>query len=125
MYFFFKQKTAFDMRISGWSSDVCSSDLAGDVLVPDGDRVGAAGLVRVAECATQRARGLVVVSHRGRTAARGDVVDADGRAAVAARRVAHAECAGALVACDVGRSEERSGGKECGSTCRYRGCAYQ
>src|SRR3546814_12291594 len=69
------------------------------------DRVGAAGLVRVAECATQRARGLVVVSHRGRTAARGDVVDADGRAAVAARRVAHAECAGALVACDVGVAE--------------------
>src|SRR3546814_6773428 len=25
--FFFKQKTAYDMRISGWSSDVCSSDL--------------------------------------------------------------------------------------------------
>src|SRR3546814_3921206 len=24
---FFKQKTAYDMRISGWSSDVCSSDL--------------------------------------------------------------------------------------------------
>src|SRR3546814_9661809 len=27
MYFFFKQKTAYDMRISDWSSDVCSSDL--------------------------------------------------------------------------------------------------
>src|SRR3546814_6378844 len=27
--FFFKQKTAYDMRISDWSSDVCSSDLAG------------------------------------------------------------------------------------------------
>src|SRR3546814_8677760 len=26
--FFFKQKTAYDMRISDWSSDVCSSDLA-------------------------------------------------------------------------------------------------
>src|SRR3546814_2756781 len=26
-YFFFKQKTAYDMRISDWSSDVCSSDL--------------------------------------------------------------------------------------------------
>src|SRR3546814_5401707 len=25
--FFFKQKTAYDMRISDWSSDVCSSDL--------------------------------------------------------------------------------------------------
>src|SRR3546814_7644109 len=27
MVFFFKQKTAYDMRISDWSSDVCSSDL--------------------------------------------------------------------------------------------------
>src|SRR3546814_16232150 len=29
MFFFFKQKTAYEMRISDWSSDVCSSDLAG------------------------------------------------------------------------------------------------
>src|SRR3546814_8968598 len=28
--FFFKQKTAYEMRISDWSSDVCSSDLAKD-----------------------------------------------------------------------------------------------
>src|SRR3546814_7941276 len=40
-FFFFKQKTAYEMRISDWSSDVCSSDLtiaklAGDVDV-DGD----------------------------------------------------------------------------------------
>src|SRR3546814_3197205 len=28
--FFFKQKTAYEMRISDWSSDVCSSDLASD-----------------------------------------------------------------------------------------------
>src|SRR3546814_18865482 len=32
MFFFFKQKTAYEMRISDWSSDVCSSDLA-DVVV--------------------------------------------------------------------------------------------
>src|SRR3546814_12719573 len=30
MVFFFKQKTAYEVRISGWSSDVCSSDLATD-----------------------------------------------------------------------------------------------
>src|SRR3546814_18276501 len=29
MFFFFKQKTAYDMRIIDWSSDVCSSDLCG------------------------------------------------------------------------------------------------
>src|SRR3546814_2399555 len=29
MFFLFKQKTAYEMRISDWSSDVCSSDLPG------------------------------------------------------------------------------------------------
>src|SRR3546814_10002651 len=32
MFFFFKQKTAYEMRISDWSSDVCSSDLSMDAL---------------------------------------------------------------------------------------------
>src|SRR3546814_4725131 len=36
-FFFFKQKTAYEMRISDWSSDVCSSDLAGADL--GGDRL--------------------------------------------------------------------------------------
>src|SRR3546814_10601676 len=31
LFFFFKQKTAYEMRISDWSSDVCSSDLLGVV----------------------------------------------------------------------------------------------
>src|SRR3546814_2504538 len=31
MGFFFKQKTAYEMRISDWSSDVCSADLAGEI----------------------------------------------------------------------------------------------
>src|SRR3546814_4955517 len=33
--FFFKQKTAYEMRISDWSSDVCSSDLLGARLCVD------------------------------------------------------------------------------------------
>src|SRR3546814_18255441 len=42
-FFFFKQKTAYEMRISDWSSDVCSSDLhlrsVGDPQIsPDGTR---------------------------------------------------------------------------------------
>src|SRR3546814_8910393 len=32
IFFFFKQKTAYEMRISDWSSDVCSSDLSFDGL---------------------------------------------------------------------------------------------
>src|SRR3546814_1204313 len=33
VFFFFKQKTAYEMRISDWSSDVCSSDLSSTALV--------------------------------------------------------------------------------------------
>src|SRR3546814_9212617 len=44
-FFFFKQKTAYEMRISDWSSDVCSSDLAIDgALLLIGDRLRAQGI---------------------------------------------------------------------------------
>src|SRR3546814_14079339 len=35
LFFFFKQKTAYEMRISDWSSDVCSSDLFNDRTGPN------------------------------------------------------------------------------------------
>src|SRR3546814_3536914 len=41
-FFFFKQKTAYEMRISDWSSDVCSSDLYG---VPETFVVSAEGRI--------------------------------------------------------------------------------
>src|SRR3546814_17221840 len=37
-FFFFKQKTAYEMRISDWSSDVCSSDLMAVAVHPDDPR---------------------------------------------------------------------------------------
>src|SRR3546814_9912974 len=40
VFFFFKQKTAYEMRISDWSSDVCSSDLFDRFLR---ERIGEAG----------------------------------------------------------------------------------
>src|SRR3546814_12567170 len=55
--FFFKQKTAYEMRISDWSSDVCSSDLLGllagadrveGCLFGNGERTGNTCLVTVA-----------------------------------------------------------------------------
>src|SRR3546814_6796253 len=67
-FFFFKQKTAYEMRISDWSSDVCSSDLE----VAIGERVER-------ECRGERAHrrrhllgrhpalggaGLVILAHR-------------------------------------------------------------
>src|SRR3546814_10866349 len=42
-FFFFKQKTAYEMRISDWSSDVCSSDFARG---PGGARRGGCRLGR-------------------------------------------------------------------------------
>src|SRR3546814_303121 len=42
VFFFFKQKTAYELRISDWSSDVCSSDLG----EPGGDRLDSLGLTR-------------------------------------------------------------------------------
>src|SRR3546814_8619419 len=44
--FFFKQKTAYEMRISDWSSDVCSSDLPSlptPCLQADGRFIGSSG----------------------------------------------------------------------------------
>src|SRR3546814_1683744 len=41
-FFFFKQKTAYEMRISDWSSDVCSSDL-GSIPAGAGEPSSAAG----------------------------------------------------------------------------------
>src|SRR3546814_10105021 len=41
--FFFKQKTAYEMRISDWSSDVCSSDLGTS---DPGENIGRDGSVR-------------------------------------------------------------------------------
>src|SRR3546814_7953839 len=45
-FLFFKQKTAYEMRISDWSSDVCSSDLTrwsqyGQALTPNNRKVDA------------------------------------------------------------------------------------
>src|SRR3546814_8986090 len=57
-FFFFKQKTAYEMRISDWSSDVCSSDL--------GLELGATRLLGELGRADARNRGLAAesVSHQ-------------------------------------------------------------
>src|SRR3546814_3955721 len=97
--FFFKQKTEYEMRISDWSSDVCSSDL----LLLD-----APALAEIAPDLRHRR-----VGHRdGRGAgeARGGK-----QCGAHARHRAHGRAV---------RSEERRVGKECVSTCRSRWSSY-
>src|SRR3546814_8093259 len=108
--FFFKQKTAYELRSSDWSSDVCSSDLL------DGFRLlGLAVLVR------QRVDALAVAEHFGGLRG-GD--DAHVRQAV---QLALQHRVGTQLRIELDqrdvlddRSEERRVGKECVSTCRYR-----
>src|SRR3546814_2877178 len=104
VFFFVKQKTAYEMRISDWSSDVCSSDLAGDLVaqlevVGQPLRVQGAGLDRGAH----RAAGLAVVAAVAEFALSGQRLDV-----------------GETALGQVLRSDERRVGKECVSTVRSR-----
>src|SRR3546814_3206382 len=51
-FFFFKQKTAYEMRISDWSSDVCSSDL-GQLPGPSRTILGCIGQVHWVPAGTE------------------------------------------------------------------------
>src|SRR3546814_5701279 len=94
-FFFFKQKTAYEMRISDWSSDVCSSDLAeADEQHGEGDRDD----VQLADGQGREAGGPGQTGHER-------------------HQDRHGEAPGP-------RSEERRVGKECVSTCRSRWSPY-
>src|SRR3546814_8641966 len=69
LFFFFKQKTAYEMRISDWSSDVCSSDLTftheyyiSFHIVTFGARDCSASAAPVPVCGYRRPRRLVCAS---------------------------------------------------------------
>src|SRR3546814_12238001 len=99
LFFFFKQKTAYEMRISDWSSDVCSSDLAcRSPTRPFRNR--SRKLHRT---------GADVRSYSGRQGAPGE------QHCPNAQYGAYAETLDRRR-----RSEERRVGKECVSTCRSR-----
>src|SRR3546814_8912080 len=95
LFFFFKQKTAYEMRISDWSSDVCSSDLR-TLLDPRRQPEQ-----RIADDDSGMMRGDVRELRPPRHVADG----------------VHPPVARA-------RSEERRVGKECVSTCRSRWSPY-
>src|SRR3546814_9562206 len=102
VFFFFKQKTAYDMRISDWSSDVCSSDLAATQF-----------LVQGAEARPQCSDGFGLREPLQRGAGQ-----ALGRTFVL-QQFRYQLFAGQHVG--QARSEERRVGKEWVSTCRSRG----
>src|SRR3546814_1596356 len=94
-FFFFKQKTAYEMRISDWSSDVCSSDLMpAEVLATLYERFGA----RLLE---QNVRTFLQARGNVNQGIRATILNEPGM-----------------------RSEERRVGKECVSTCRSRWSPY-
>src|SRR3546814_16032907 len=108
--FFFKQKTAYEMRISDWSSDVCSSDLHGGR--PGRDR----HMVREEVVAPGRRAAMAQVGHQcDRHRQQAGVRHGH-------RRRHHQERAAEAVEFD--RSEERRVGKECVSTCSSRWSPY-
>src|SRR3546814_15363964 len=109
--FFFKQKTAYEMRISDWSSDVCSSDLLAvlDRRHPaDRERAAVAGAVDlVDDRMPDVARAQEVGVQRVRVARLGQR-----RLRRRQRLPQHLPAAHS--------SEERRVGQECGRTCRSR-----
>src|SRR3546814_3546787 len=107
-FFFFKQKTAYEMRISDWSSDVCSSDL----LSGTGQGLHPEQIDRDADTGHQKQKAQPGQrympggnSQRGPQENQGNDLGADG------------DTPAGLYA---SRSDERRVGNECVSTCRSR-----
>src|SRR3546814_19355434 len=114
--FFFKQKTAYEMRISDWSSDVCSSDLY-NCLAHDDRLAGGRALLKGAlHGGHEMARiGINLPGARARSGLRHDEII---RHPGEADRPAPAFLPDPELA--RGRSEERRVGKKSVSTCRSR-----
>src|SRR3546814_3007615 len=105
-FFCFKQKTAYELRISDWSSDVCSSDL----LAP---------MKSIVESALAQGLRQPIHLYFGARMAR-DLYMGDRFAGLAAR---HENFRFTPVLSEP-RSEERRVGKEWCSPCRSRRCPY-
>src|SRR3546814_2319031 len=105
-FFFFKQKTAYEMRISDWSSDVCSSDLI----------VAWQHFLAILALSTNVKEARARLNEDLRQTL--DVLDLP---FALVQAVEHVDSPSAFR--DL-RSEERRVGKECVSTCRSRWSPY-
>src|SRR3546814_16454146 len=148
-FFFFKQKTAYEMRISDWSSDVCSSDLEAQVLVQAvADvvtieqvgvlahrqqllfrQVGDGGLARAGQAGEPDAARLLMLDARARGLVDIDMLPVDVAGAAPCEIQRAGGDRGVALAIDqderterlaAGRSEARRVRKECVSKCRSR-----
>src|SRR3546814_4299794 len=100
---FFKQKTAYEMRISDWSSDVCSSDLLPQRLVEVLERLGPT-YIKLGQLLATRTDYLPAPYAEALRSLQDDATPFSTRQAR--------------------RSEERRVGNECVSTCRSRWSPY-
>src|SRR3546814_1803687 len=103
LFFFFKQKTAYEMRISDWSSDVCSSDLKGAEEISKGAGTITICPARNYEAAMVPKIGFSSLCEGIREMSKMPVL---------------------FIGHGSPRSEERRVGKECVSTCRSRWSPY-
>src|SRR3546814_14206176 len=114
IFFLFKQKTAYEMRISDWSSDVCSSDLPFHGAMTEFLRIARNPLLQHVggERGDRHTRAWQDTEDRANT----------GPAQDGAAGIPHLPAVGhqAFDADGLDRSEERRVGKECVSTCRSR-----
>src|SRR3546814_1535585 len=120
LFFFFKQKTAYEMRISDWSSDVCSSDLYKAILR---GLAKLSGTHRAGRLAPDFDRKFPYDRERS-SAVFALSIPEDKVVQRATRMFDFIARYPQLFPDPVRRSEERRVGKECVSTCRYRWSAY-
>src|SRR3546814_17509918 len=131
MFFFFKQKTAYEVRISDWSSDVCSSDL---LLAHFRALAEASDLPMVVYNVPARTVTDIGAETMCKLAEIPSVVAVKDASGDLARVTIHRAGAGHDF-CQLSgnddlwlphaRSEERRVGKECVSTCRSRWTRYR
>src|SRR3546814_9273195 len=107
LFFFFKQKTAYELRISDWSSDVCSSDLVYGMARPSRRH-----RVMVLVCLRGRSEPMTIVTlgiDLGKNLNSIVGLDVEGRVVLRrrVRRATLAELAGKLPPCTVAMEADR------------------